>query len=182
MVHELVVYPDDRIVICGPVRSFSDPSLPKLLDDMKDTMEANNLNALSAIQIARPFNIIVIKQKNGDYLELINSSIISKDGGKEESIETTSYYPNITFKISRFIKIKIIYEDREGSLQSMVVKEKELSVAIQRKLDFLGGATPLFRLDQNQRHRVIQVLKDRGIYYTDEVCPIVSKKRLHYKF
>ena len=176
MVHELVVYPDDRIVICGPVRSFKDPSLPKLLDDMKETMEANNLNALSAIQIARPFNIVVIKQKDGTYLELMNPSIISKAGERFESTETTSYFPDITFKIPRFEKIKLIYEDRDGNLKSMFVEDKELSSTIQRKLDFLSGATPLYRLDQNQRDRVIQALKDKGIYCPDEVCPVFSKK------
>jgi len=176
MVHELVVYPDDRIVICGPVRSFSDPSLPKLLDDMKDTMEANNLNALSAIQIARPFNIVVIKQKDGSYLELINPSIIGTEGERFESTETTSYFPDITFKIPRFEKIKLIYEDRDGNMQSMLVEDKELSATIQRKLDFLGGATPLFRLDQNQREKVIQALKDKGVYCAEEVCPVFSKK------
>jgi len=176
MVHELVVYPDDRIVICGPVRSFSDPSLPKLLDDMKDTIEANNLTALSAIQIARPFNIVVIKQKDGTYLELINPSIIGKEGERFESVETTSYFPDITFKILRFEKIKLIYEDRDGNMKSMFVDDKDLSATIQRKLDFLGGATPLFRLNQNQRDRVIQALKDKGVYCPDEVCPLFSKK------
>ena len=59
MVKELVVYPDDRILACTDVRSFKE-DLVRLLDDIKDTMEANNLKALSAIQIARPFNVAVI--------------------------------------------------------------------------------------------------------------------------
>lgn len=175
MVKELVVYPDDRIVICGPVRSFKDPSLPKLIDDIKETMKHHNLTALTAIQVAHPFNIAVIKQKDGSYLELINPSIISKDG-RFESIETTSYFPGITFKIPRFEKIKLIYEDRNGNMQSMLVEDRELSATIQRKLDFLGGATPLFRLDQKQRDRVIETLKDKGIYQPEEVCPLFSKK------
>ncbi len=175
MVKELVVYPDDRIIMCGPVRSFKDPSLPKLLEDMKETMEAHNLNALSAIQVAHPFNIVVIKQKDGSYLELINPSIIQKEG-RFESIETTSYYPGITFKIPRFEKIKVLFEDRNGNMKSMTIEDKELSATIQRKLDYLSGATPLYRLDQNQRDRVIQALKDKGVYRPEEVCPLFSKK------
>ncbi len=175
MVKELVVYPDDRIVMCGPVRSFKDPSLPKLLDDIKETMEHHNLTALTAIQVAHPFNIAVIKLKDGSYLELINPSIISKEG-RFESTETTSYFPDITFKIPRFEKIKVIYEDRNGELKSLSVDDRELSATIQRKLDFLGGATPLFRLDQNQRDSVIDALKSKGIYQPEEVCPLFSKK------
>ena len=49
MVKELVVYPDDRIMACTDVRDFKDESLPRLIQDMKDTMEANGLDALAAI-------------------------------------------------------------------------------------------------------------------------------------
>ncbi len=175
MVKELVVYPDDRIIMCGPVRSFKDPSLPKLLEDMKETIKAHNLNALSAIQVAHPFNIVVIKQKDGSYLELINPSIIQKEG-MFESIETTSYYPGITFKIPRFEKIKVLFEDRNGNLKSMTIEDRELSATIQRKLDYLSGATPLYRLNQKEKDKVIQALKEKGIYKPDEVCPLFSKK------
>jgi peptide deformylase len=116
MVKELVVYPDDRIVLCTNVRDFKDESLPRLLQDMKDTMEANNLNALAAIQIAHPFNIVIIKQKDGNYLELINPSILQKEG-RFISTEKTSYFPDIELKIPRYEKIKLIYEDRDGNLK-----------------------------------------------------------------
>ncbi len=113
------------------------------------------LKALSAIQVAHPFNIAVIKLKNGSFLELVNPRIIRKEG-LFESIETTSYYPNITFKVNRFEKIKLIYEDRFGEMKSLEVDDKELSATIQRKLDYMGGATPLYKVDKEQKDRVIE--------------------------
>ncbi len=89
MVKELVIYPDDRIMMCGDVRGF-DESVGRLIDDMKDTIEANNLDALSAIQVAHPFNIAVIKLKDGSFLELVNPRIIKKEG-LFENLEKTSY-------------------------------------------------------------------------------------------
>jgi len=175
MVKELVVYPDDRIVLCTNVRDFKDESLPRLLQDMKDTMEANNLNALAAIQIAHPFNIVVIKQKDGSYLELINPSILQKEG-KFISTEKTSYFPDIELKVPRYEKIKLIYEDRDGNLKSMLVEDKELSATIQRKLDYLGGGTPLDRLTQDQRDRIKEALASKGLVQQEEVCPVFSKK------
>ncbi len=54
MVKELVIYPDDRIMMCGDVRGF-DESVGRLIDDMKDTIEANNLDALSRNSSSPPF-------------------------------------------------------------------------------------------------------------------------------
>jgi len=72
MVKELVVYPDNRILACADVRDFKDESLPRLLNDIKETMEAHKLKALTAMQVAHPFNIIVIKKDDETYWEFIN--------------------------------------------------------------------------------------------------------------
>ncbi|MBD3795501.1 MAG: hypothetical protein IE878_02180 [Epsilonproteobacteria bacterium] len=47
MIKELVVYPDDRILTpCSDVRVF-DEKLFQVLENMQDTMKANDLNALN---------------------------------------------------------------------------------------------------------------------------------------
>lgn len=71
MVQPLVIYPDERVNIsCTDVRTFNE-TLENVLEDMRDTMEEHNLEAMSAIQIAYPYNIVLIK--NGDdYDEYIN--------------------------------------------------------------------------------------------------------------
>ena len=179
MVRELVVYPDDRILACANVRSFKE-DLDRLIQDIKDTMEANNLQALSAIQIARPFNVIVIKMDNGSYFELINPRIIKKEGNFE-SIEETSYYPNVKIKVPRYEKIKLIYEDRDGNQKHLDIEDKKLSSLIQRKIDFLFGITPLDKVDKNYRENVLEALAKDGLV-VEEVCPVYSKKDLIKSF
>jgi len=176
MVKELVVYPDDRILLCSDVRDFKDESLPRLLQDMKDTMEAHNLTALSAMQVAHPFNIAIIKKDNGEYWELINPRILGKEG-RFISKEKTSYYPDIELEVPRYEKIQLIYEDREGNSKSVKIEDKELAATIQRKLDYLAGATPLYRVDKHYREKVLEALAGKGLMpQSVDVCPTFSNK------
>ena len=176
MVKELVVYPDERIVACTDVRDFKDESLPRLIQDMKDTMEAHNLEALAAIQIAHPFNIVVIKQKDGEYLELINPRILKKEGMFDNK-ERTAYYPDIELTVPRYEKISLIYETPEGETRSMKVEDPWLSTTIQRKIDYLFGGTPLDKVDKHYREKVLEALAGKGLVPESmDVCPTFSRK------
>lgn len=176
MVKELVIYPDDRILLCSDVRDFKDESLPKLLNDMKETMEANNLTALSAIQVAHPFNIVVIKKDNGEYWELINPRILGREGNFI-SKEKTSYYPDIELEVPRYETIQLLYEDRDGKSHGERIEDRELSATIQRKIDYLSGGTPLDKVDKNYREKVLDALAGKGLMpCTGDVCPTFSNK------
>ena len=93
MVKELTIYPDDRILACGDVRGF-DESVGRLFDDIIDTMKHHNLDALSAMQVAHPFNMFVVK-KGEAYLEFANPRILQKSKPFEAK-EQSSYYPEVS--------------------------------------------------------------------------------------
>jgi len=175
MVKELVIYPDDRILSCTDVRDFKDESLPRLLQDMRDTMEANNLDALAAIQVAHPFNIVIIK-KDGEYLEYINPRIIKKEGLFDNK-EKTLYYPDIELTIPRYEKISIVYQDRDGNQKSQKIEDRWLSTTLQRKIDYLFGGTPLDKVNRDYREKVLEALAGKGLVpESQDVCPMFSKK------
>jgi peptide deformylase len=175
MVKELVVYPDERIIACTDVRDFKDESLPRLLQDMKDTMEAHGLDALAAIQIAHPFNIVIIK-KDGEYLEFINPRILKK-WGMFDNKERTAYYPDIELTVPRYETISLIYEDRHGQPHSMKVEDPWLSTTLQRKIDYLFGGTPLDKVDKHYREKVLEALAGKGLVPdSGDVCPTFSRK------
>ena len=94
MVRNIITYPDERIHVITPDLRKFDKSLFSLIDDLKDTIKANNLDALSANQIGVHKSVIVVKENDEDFLVIINPRELSK---KERfmSLETTSYYPNI---------------------------------------------------------------------------------------
>ncbi|OQX72910.1 MAG: hypothetical protein B6D59_07105 [Campylobacteraceae bacterium 4484_4] len=103
MVRDIVTYPDKRINITSPdVRKF-DEALESVIQDLKDTMEAHHTNAMAAIQIAIPMSVIVIKNHDGSYLELINPRILRKEGSIM-STERTLYFPGIEQTVPRYEK------------------------------------------------------------------------------
>jgi peptide deformylase len=67
MVKEILVYPDKKIHTISPdLREFDD-ELFKLLQDMKDTMIENNIDALAAIQIGVSKAVVLLRDDNGDF-------------------------------------------------------------------------------------------------------------------
>lgn len=173
MIKELITYPDERIrYISADIRKFDD-KLFELLENMRDTMEHHNLDAISAIQIAVPYSAILIKE--GDTLrELINARLISTEG-VEEIDEVNPYFPKgFSAKIKRYGKIKVVYENREGELKHLNA-EGELSQRLQRQIDFLFGGTLLDKLDKKERKAAEEVLvsQHEGVYDFGASCPRV---------
>ena len=174
MIKEITQYPSVMSLEFGAnVRHF-DESLLNLIQDLKDTIIANNLNALAAFQIGSPLAVMVIKQEDGEFLEIINPVIIIREGSVTP-IETTAYFPGLSGKTKRYEKIKLMYDDREGK-QQFLTAEDELAITIQRKADYLLGAN--FRIRMNEEE---QKLFDNKLEFgTDDInhndCPTVFKR------
>ena len=100
MIKEITTYPTTpSLEFAADVRHFNE-SLFKLIQDLKDTIDANNINALTAYQIGSPLKVIVIKDSD-TYIELINPIIIKREG-TVNPIERTAYFPNLSAKTSRY--------------------------------------------------------------------------------
>jgi peptide deformylase len=160
MVKELLLYPDERINIASAdVRHFND-ELFTLIDDLKDTIEANNIQGLAAIQIAVPLSVVVVKDPDGNWQEYMNPRIL-KVKGKTTSLETSAYLPNIEEEIPRHEEISFIYQDRTGAQHSMQAKGK-YGFLLQRKFDYTFGGTFANKLDKKNRKRVEKNLSLSG--------------------
>ncbi len=174
MVREIVTYPTTPSLEYGAnVRHFNEEML-NVITDIKDTMEANSLDALAAFQIASPLSIIVLKQDDGEFLELINPRIIKREG-KISPTETTAYFPGLSAKTTRYEKIKVMYEDRDQN-QKFLEAEGDLAVTLQRKLDYLFGANFRVRLDEEEK----KLFDSKLEFGTDAImkndCPTVFKR------
>ena len=138
MVQPLLKYPDPRIrLISGNVRFFNE-SLHDIIEDMIDTMKANGLEALSAIQIGIQYNVIVLKE-NGEYTPYINVRFV-KEKDKEAGIERTPYYEGFTVEVDRYTSLTVVYEDEHGAVHSRDV-EGALARTFQHQLDYAFGST-----------------------------------------
>jgi len=174
MVRDIITYPDKRINIISPDQRVFDEELYSVIEDMKDTMEKHNAQALAAIQIGVPMSVIVLKNEDGSYLEIINPRIIGKKGSVE-STESTLYFPNATQKVKRYEKIKLIYQDRNGEQHSLSA-DGDLSLLLQRKIDYVFGGTLANRMKDKSRKEFEKELAAGGVQGSFESCPTVFKR------
>ncbi len=148
MIKQIIQYPTQTgFDFGGTVRHF-DETLQALITDLKDTIEANDLEGLAAFQIGSPLNVIVIKNE-GEFLEIINPVIFTKEGELTPT-ECTAYFPDITAVTKRAQKIKLTYDDSEGKQQFLTATD-DLAVIIQRKNDYLLGSTFISRLSPEEK-------------------------------
>jgi peptide deformylase len=173
MVKELVVYPDERIqVTSADVRTF-DSELYDVMQNMRDTMDANGMNEIAAIQIAIPATVVILKEGE-TYLELINPRIIASEG-KVRGMEKSAYFPDLEVEIVRYDRIKLVYQDREGKPKSMDT-QGELSRRIQRKIDLTFGGTLIDKLDKTARKKAEGALDVGWGSHVGESCPTIFKR------
>jgi len=180
MIKELIIYPDERINMASvDVRKFDD-ELFSLIEDMKDTIVEHNAQGLSAIQIAIPLGVVIVKDENGNWLEFINPRIL-KGEGKIDSTETSLYLPNITENIPRYEKIRFIYQDRTGEQHSMSA-EGSFGFMLQRKFDYVFGGTFANKLDKKTRKKVEQKLSIGGTNGEFNATSTISKREYFKSF
>ncbi len=170
MVREILVYPDKRLkLISKEVLSFNG-ALHDLLDDMYDTMRANNGVGLAAIQIGVDQRVLVIniplddpqgdnyadKEKRNDQpkentLEMINPIIVEQDGN-EKFQEGCLSLPGIYEDVERAKYVKVEYLNREGNKH--FIEDKDfLAVAIQHEIDHLDGKVFIEKLSFLKRKK-----------------------------
>jgi len=163
MILPIITYPTPTGVEFAPDVRFFDEDLFTFIENLKETANASSLDALCAAQVGNYYNVIVYKETKdaSEYKELINPRIIKKSG-EVQTTEYSAYFPNIPANMKRYEKIKIIYEDRNGEQQSLNV-EGDLSILLQRKMDFLHGANYLILLKGEEREKFENLLLSNGL-------------------
>lgn len=124
---------------CERVTSF-DKKLHRLLDDMYETMVAEDGVGLAAPQIGISRQIAVVDVGDGEdseLFELINPEII-KESGTQTDIEGCLSIPGIYGKVPRAQSIRIRANDRYGN-EYVLKAEDYLARAIQHEIDHLSG-------------------------------------------
>ena len=174
MIKQIIKYPTPLSLEYGTDVRIFDDKLFSLLDDLKDTIKENNLKALSAYQIGNYFNVIVFKDENGDFVEMVNPLQISHSGSSLED-EQTYYYGELTAKVNRFENISIVYQDRDAQDKSLKFSG-EMARVMQRKIDYLFGSTFVDRLSVDER-KAFEIRLDFGLDVgKDDYCPTTFKR------
>ena len=120
---------------CIEVKSFN-KELWDLLDDMKETVRAENGAGLAAPQIGLNKRVVVIDVEEG-FFELVNPVILSKKGeqtGPEGCLSVKGKQGTVT----RPDKVKAEYRDRNGKKHKLTA-EGFFARAVCHELDHLDG-------------------------------------------
>jgi len=169
MVKEIIRYPTPPSVeYATDVRVFNE-NIFELIEDMKETIEANALEGLAAFQIGSYYNVVVIKNEDGSFLELLNPRLIRAEG-KQTTLEKTAYFGELSAEVTRYETISIVYQDRYGKDHSLQASGAR-SVLLQRKLDYTFGATFLQKLSKEEKKRFEAQLENGAKVAISEVCP-----------
>lgn len=169
MIKEIVTYPTPPSVnYSTDVRVFND-EMQQILDDLHDTIDANNLDGLAAFQIGSMYNIVVVKKYDGSFLELINPRLLFTNG-KVTTVEKTAYFPDLSAKVTRHEKISVIYEDKELKQQS-IKAEGNFAILLQRKIDYTFGSSFINKLDADEKKRFETKLEFGSDIAISESCP-----------
>ncbi len=158
MIREVLIYPDRRLrKISKDVEKF-DSELHILLEDMKETMYANEGIGLAAIQIGVPKNVLIInladedsEQLDENLVEIINPVILNAEGSityQEGCLSVPSVYEDVTRKEN----IRVRYFDRNGN---MIEKDLDglMAIAFQHELDHLQGHLFIEKLSYLKRKK-----------------------------
>lgn len=97
---------------CHMVTQF-DEKLHALLDDMVDTMKANNGVGLAAPQVGILRRAVVVRNEEDEIYELINPEILSSEG-EQEDLEGCLSVPGMYGLVKRPMKVRVRAQDRNG--------------------------------------------------------------------
>ncbi|HUH42062.1 MAG TPA: peptide deformylase [Sulfurimonas sp.] len=154
----IVEYPDKRLKEKSKIVEKFDEELHKLLDAMYDSMIESRGIGLAAIQVGHAKQVLLLnipdendEQSREALIEMINPIITINEGEtiyQEGCLSVPSFYEDI----SRFERVCVNYQDREGNTKT-IEAEGLLSVAIQHEIDHLNGVLFIDKLSYSRRKK-----------------------------
>lgn len=120
------------------------PEIKKIIKQMIKTMRENKGVGLSAPQIGKSFQIVIIEAEKTEKIPfiplkiLINPKITKHSNEIEIDEEGCLSLPNIWGKVPRFKKVEVSYLDENGR-KSILKSEGFLARVLQHEIDHLQG-------------------------------------------
>ena len=135
-VYQVLTNPNESLrVKAAPVKKINDGVL-RVLDNMKETLYAEDGLGLAAPQIGVPKRIVVI-DPGENLIELINPEIVWTQGEQVQS-EGCLSVPNTSGMVNRAFKVKVKALNRQGEEYEMEAEDL-LARALQHEIDHLDG-------------------------------------------
>ncbi len=167
---EVLTVPNKKLKEKGVEITEFDEKLHTFLDDMAETMYAENGIGLSATQVGVALNVATVDVASRDepsqLLELVNPKIVEREG-RVVSEEGCLSVPGVWEEVERSEKIKVEYQDRHGEKQSLEADEM-LSICIQHELDHLDGKVFIDYLSKLKRKLAVKKAQREAVKRKEE--------------
>lgn len=151
---KILTFPDDRLrTIANPVTNFT-PDLQPFIDDMIETMYAEEGIGLAATQVDVHQRIVVIdvSDSRDQPMVLINPEITAKSG--EDGIEEGCLsVPDSRALVTRAATISVTAQDRHNNALHFDA-DGLLAICIQHELDHLDGKLFIDHISPLKRKRI----------------------------
>jgi len=148
MIRPLLRMGDPRLLqVSEPITEFGSPLLDALLEDMQDTMRANDGAGLAAPQIGVPLRVVIFgSESNPRYPDappvpftiLINPVLQFQDEEEEEAWEGCLSVPGMRGWVPRRLRLRYSGQDRDGRGFERTVEGFHARV-VQHEVDHLDG-------------------------------------------
>jgi peptide deformylase len=162
MLREILIWPDPRLKqVAAPV-SRVDDAVRKLVDDMFETMYANEGVGLAAPQVGALQRVVVIdtspRQEDQKPLALINPVVL---GGKGKTTwsEGCLSIPGESEEVERMEVVTVEALDRDGKRIEIADAGGLLSIALQHETDHLDGTLFVDHLSSLKRELIRRRMK-----------------------
>jgi peptide deformylase len=151
---ELVKAPDPRLKLVSQPVAEVDASLRRFMDDMVDTMYAENGIGLAAIQVGVPKRVAVIDLDpggpNSKQLYLVNPRIVEASGEVSTYHEGCLSVPEVWDDVKRPARLTVEYTDQHGDKQT-VTADGLFATCLQHEIDHLNGRLFIDHLSKLKR-------------------------------
>ncbi|MFB8506184.1 peptide deformylase [Enterococcus durans] len=137
MRYPILIHPNDKLKrVVQPIDVITDETVA-LLDNLYETMVANDGIGIAAPQVGKNKRIAVVEVDEGDKFELINPEIIEAKG-ESIDVEGCLSIPHVYGTVKRADEVTVRYYDREGE-EIEVTAFGYLARAFQHEIDHLDG-------------------------------------------
>ncbi|EOI6460456.1 peptide deformylase [Vibrio cholerae] len=156
---QVLTFPDDRLrTVAKPVEQVT-PEIQQIVDDMLETMYAEEGIGLAATQVDIHQRIVVIdiSETRDQPMVLINPEIIEKHG--EDGIEEGCLsVPGARALVPRAAEVTVKALDRNGQ-EYQFDADDLLAICVQHELDHLAGKLFVDYLSPLKRNRIKEKLE-----------------------
>ena len=158
----LVIAPDKRLNQPSEKVTAVTAEIRQLMDDMLETMYANNGIGLAAVQVGVHQKIVVIdiavREGGRDPKKFINPEIVKKSNEKTVFQEGCLSFPDQFSDVERPSTVTVKYMDENG-VEQTIEADEILATCLQHEIDHTNGVVFVDHISLMKRDMILRKLK-----------------------